>query len=1565
MSDPSIVDQTAKFLLSLKHTGPGGFEGLVVVLLEAATGQRFRLSHSGQQFGQDARSESQYGNSIKVEVKHYSKSQLDSRELAGELSQAISLGAALDLWVLAASCAVGEQISTQLEKIGSDQNVEVFLLDAAVDGLSRIAVLMAAFPEVLDNWIRQNNISYDALTQLHTYLQQLGDNPAFSSAKKQMQDKLSSTLLGYEDARRRARERFLRALSDEGNAVAHFGQRIALRFKGSRFISRLAITQELMLWWSGVLNECKHAVVLGEEGTGKTWAGLDWLATNIEANRMPLVLPFSANAESISKGETIADLLPRLLEKWTETGNVQFWAKRLKRWLKFESTELSPLLLVFADGLGERPSVSWPSFFRTLEDETWRGRVLVLATDRQGHWRPNCAIAGLDRFREIKIEGYTDWELEQALKNKEISLASIPSELLKLMRRPRYCELVCTHFDEMQTNADFTVERLIFLDVRHRTAMKHGELTQDQFIEIIRNLATKYRDNPVIQLNDLPELWPLADPDRTIHQRIIDGGLLIPKEGLNAKFTAERHPLVFGLGMLLADEIQSAGEKNKDRVQIENLITSWFEPHPEMDLKVEICGAALFHSLITEGYPGIGRREILRYWLTLRNWNDTAQSAIVNYVVRCPEDFIAVADEFWSSNRNAGAAQDFLAKAFTKYRDDIRVQPLLVPAVRRWMGFVHRAGHPFLRRDVKQREKIQQEIEQRVGSPLRPGSIETCGEFLTVVEDDDLLRMKRFGFLIISAGARAPFLGSFAAWAISSAVMGSVMEAELAEWIIYLSEEPLAELLNSEVERLLILKIKLALKAAITLLWRIDPKRAKELCEETGDQQYKERQEMRALHAQDPCKSFFAWSDEDCLRCQERTDINALSILDGLRDRIFNPELKLSELLVSRLARLLKFDPTRYRADLWATIEDHAAEKILPVLGSRAPGKIADFIRAVVCSLPNRARDNQYPLLLSLPELSILFTKAEVEVVSNFLNQIHDEFREAGNTQQDGGRWDAAEAFAFLAIAPHVSSDELFSRLIRRPPDVLDLYRFEPWFDALPADGVESALRIVHSPPDDLTLMRTLWFLAHSTVNLAQSDRDRILILAQSQNPGVRSMAMRFACAGSDETLRTCIVDLGSSFHNRGGDSAVVWGARILIRSSAHLPFASVALRLHPADAGYALVERDLRPNEVSEYAGLLDNIYQSIMGAIDPALLTLPSIVAPSKYDSSRRSFPEFATQEPELTFKSPDLTWRTLPQAPADHPDFDSTKAVEELNRLSRERASAISQAWKTDAFQWFGWGFSSVALGRICRDLPELVNRWVEPVFQEGRSADKIRLRLGSFLGALCPLLLEYDPPLGLKLWQVLRSGKTGPVVFDAVRAAFEAPDNDCTFVARLQLLEECNDDAAISRVAYLAEERNCRQWLTATIQRLIVESPLGKKAKGLTLASFSNIKREEFETYVTQANLGETWLASQLPTLRKNLQQNDFAQKWFKAFLEADERVAWGSLQMLLSCGDHRFFTWRDLYLGEQGSRHPRLRFLDSMGREIETKLDRSKERRDTLFGIKIERGEIYPFIDRSR
>jgi hypothetical protein len=60
------ISVITRFLEKLPHTGQSGFEGLIAHLCEAATGQRFRLSGSGSQFGQDARAETGSGNIIKV-----------------------------------------------------------------------------------------------------------------------------------------------------------------------------------------------------------------------------------------------------------------------------------------------------------------------------------------------------------------------------------------------------------------------------------------------------------------------------------------------------------------------------------------------------------------------------------------------------------------------------------------------------------------------------------------------------------------------------------------------------------------------------------------------------------------------------------------------------------------------------------------------------------------------------------------------------------------------------------------------------------------------------------------------------------------------------------------------------------------------------------------------------------------------------------------------------------------------------------------------------------------------------------------------------------------------------------------------------------------------------------------------------------------------------------------------------------------------------------------------------------------------------------------------------------
>jgi hypothetical protein len=161
MAESPIQAPISGFLSSLKHTGGAGFEGFIAALCESATGQRFRLSASGQQTGQDARSEPGNGNRIKIETKHYSRAALDLRELTAELWQAITLGPETDLWVLAASCRVNDQHAAALEAMANERGIEVLFLDLGIDGLPRVAVFMASQVEAVQRRIVEHDRSDD------------------------------------------------------------------------------------------------------------------------------------------------------------------------------------------------------------------------------------------------------------------------------------------------------------------------------------------------------------------------------------------------------------------------------------------------------------------------------------------------------------------------------------------------------------------------------------------------------------------------------------------------------------------------------------------------------------------------------------------------------------------------------------------------------------------------------------------------------------------------------------------------------------------------------------------------------------------------------------------------------------------------------------------------------------------------------------------------------------------------------------------------------------------------------------------------------------------------------------------------------------------------------------------------------------------------------------------------------------------------------------------------------------------------------------------------------------
>ena len=237
---------------------------------------------------------------------------------------------------------------------------------------------------------------------------------------------------------------------------------------------------------------------------------------------------------------------------------------------------MGPLILIVVDGINEKAELRWPSFFRTLQDGRWRGRVLALATDRPGHWIPECQSLKSYGFARISVKRYDDAELARALSGRGVGIGDIPDGPHQdLIRTPLYCDLVCEHLPEMVAQGDPTVERLLLLDMRYRRSSKPGfPLSEDEFTAIVVAAAERYRAGPErLTVADAARLSPLPDHRRKIYHEIVSGGLLVRKPGAGPpSFIVERKRLVYGLGMLLAEEVRQCAGEGGDAVALRELI---------------------------------------------------------------------------------------------------------------------------------------------------------------------------------------------------------------------------------------------------------------------------------------------------------------------------------------------------------------------------------------------------------------------------------------------------------------------------------------------------------------------------------------------------------------------------------------------------------------------------------------------------------------------------------------------------------------------------------------------------------------------------------------------------------------------------------------------------------------------------------------------------------------------------------------------------------------------------------------------------------------------------------
>ena len=295
--------------------------------------------------------------SIAFETKRYTDTtKLNARELAGELFQVSQVVPDLDLWILAATKEVGdlaEDLKSGAEKLG----IDVLVLDARVDRLGPLQILCAKHPAVIENFTKTPGKT-KGVEEVTKQLTETLNSHLFNSAVTRLNNTLHETLCGIATARSSCYNWLNTHVSSKREANAAFSQDLGIFESGQQRVVRKGINQEFDCWWESRNSDWSTLVLLGEEGTGKTWALFSWLVDRFNNSQGPIVLPITSAQLSQTKNlaETIATALQERCGRTRE-----YWQRKIKAWPLRPVNE--PFVLLCFDGLNEYPDFPWRQIF--------------------------------------------------------------------------------------------------------------------------------------------------------------------------------------------------------------------------------------------------------------------------------------------------------------------------------------------------------------------------------------------------------------------------------------------------------------------------------------------------------------------------------------------------------------------------------------------------------------------------------------------------------------------------------------------------------------------------------------------------------------------------------------------------------------------------------------------------------------------------------------------------------------------------------------------------------------------------------------------------------------------------------------------------------------------------------------------------------------------------------------------------------------------------------------------------------------------------------------------------
>lgn len=1531
----------AACLRELAPTGRNGFEGLVQRLLSRITGAEFFLAQSGAQDGRDMSSARTGATIMAVECKRYGEArELDEDELKGKLLSAASTIPGLDLWVLVASRPVSDQLYSGLQASAELLNVDVLTLSLDGSNGGSLATLCAIEPGVVAEALRDAGVAQaDAVGSLLRLMQL---RPEFGRRR----DELATALrggAGVHSVRFQLETALRDAFASATKSRASLGQPIDVGHQAEmgRLIERRAVSDRLDEWLNAWPAHHAGLAVTGEEGDGKTWAVGSWLASRIAGGNsgpIPVWIP-SRDATADEVHELVAQSFSRRLGH-----NSDRWRDRLRKWAAPARGD-QPLLLLVLDGINERHRPDWwRRIIEGLAADPWRDAIATVVTTRTSYW-PRVAGYSHIEWHQVQVSGYDESELETALSQRDLARGQLPPEILPLVRKPRYLELAVQHRTAMVASGDITVPRLIYEDWRDRESRRAGLASEAEFQQAIATLAGIQRERQRLEAADL-QVATAGSKYGALLGELQTSGVLVP-EGRHWKVEPAR--LALGLGLLLVERLSHESEGR----QPSEVLESWLEPAPDIDLKARLVEHAVIHSLRSPTCPSEIRSLLIAKWLGMRNQEARLGTATAAYFLLDPPAFLAAAEALWSDDVDDAWAEEVLKDALERFASTETVLPHLVPAFERWMGFV--LDHDETRdRGATHRSRLAQ-LSEEIGREVTSGPLEHAGATLTVVSDPGLLRLSRLALAIISTTDRRPFAHALASGYLSDALDDRSNVAELCRWVIRTSGANLWPLLEPAGRRFAEAGSTAARQAAYRLFTSLGTEAALELRAALPDDTFP-NSAFLARYEQDPCTAGFAWRPEHCSQCAGRDDVPVRIMAQQLGKCVRDPTFVVPQNTVDRVVAAAEtIDTQKVWSSVGQTEHDVSFDTIEVVAASCAPSVLADLVRRLALEVSSRAELPLRQLAYQLQRFRLALTPAEMSAISLTWDRLRidgvDDDKEATR----------AEHALFDLLLSGMSAGEQLDGLLKRSSEARLYTTFSNHFKPMAWGEVRERLRCTQSEHETACILALACSHPKTVPDEAGADLTpllgsgdalvRYLALMLMYRAGLESAAKAF----STTEWRAGIVDgrLPREDH---------WGSLVLAGWGTALTYDDLRGRVAPTYLGEAVSARGFRPAEVSQYAEDLDEAWRHCSREPETPY---PSIeVTGRRSQSADLDLPRVPTSEfsRTITFKARGSTWGGKP---SDLPprDFLSGPSDAELQSMHTRLGEVIAEQ-RQARNHWFAQRFRTTGLKEVILARPDLVDRWLGGA--AGLSSVGARTWLArSFYESLCEVLLSTEPAKGAALYAALGQTQgpvhfidedTGVAILDF--ALFEAPDCSDVRVLWESHLERAASDRDLLVLAALAAHGPASPWLSERIEKdLASENPFFK-VRALRLLGFvGDGLSSSLPTCPTDAL---EWQEEQLTAAVKDQNVGEWARRWFATFVSTgSDDVALGAFRMFLRCVDSRYMWWRD---GLDDVAPHRRSFLASAADDIEKAIKKNEEDFRNLFlGMRVAKRQLWPWL----